>query len=249
MPERIHVDTRAGYDRWAEIYDEDLNPLVMLEEDVVHAWVHAAARGLHGRPETTSEESAQRSDDAPLAGLRVADVGCGTGRHSLWLADHAASVDAFDFSTGMLAKARAKLELHGVRIHQHALPDPLPTPDHAFDVTLLALVGDHLGDLEVVFRDLHRVTRPGGMGIFTMLHPAMNLLGLTARFTDPQSGDEVRVRAYEHSYADYVMAVLRGGWRIDEIVERKSDAALVARTPRAEKYLGWPLLLAMRLIA
>jgi len=223
MPDRIHVDTQSGYDRWSLVYDGELNPLVMLEEPVVRAWLD------------------------PPKGLRIADVGCGTGRHALWLAQAGATVDAFDCSAGMMAKADEKLANLDVQLHEHELPARLPAPDDTFDVVLLALVADHLSDLEATFSELRRVVRPGGRVIFTVLHPAINLLGITARFTDPESGSEVRVEAYEHTYADYVMAVLKAGLHIEEIVERKADAELAARTPRAEKYLGWPLLLAMRL--
>jgi ubiquinone/menaquinone biosynthesis C-methylase UbiE len=223
MADRIHLDAQSGYDRWSLVYDGELNPLVMLEEPVVRAWL-----------------------DAPQ-GLRIADVGCGTGRHALWLAQAGAAVEAFEFSAGMMAKARAKLAGVGVRLHEHKLPASLPVPDSTFDVALLALVADHLADLGTTFRDLRRVIKPGGQVVFTVLHPAINLLGITARFTDPESGSEVRVEAYEHTYADYVMAVLKAGLQIEEIVERKADAELAVRTPRAEKYLGWPLLLAMRL--
>ncbi len=223
MKERVELDTRSGYDRWSAIYDDELNPLVLVEEPVVRAWVPAPA------------------------GLRIADVGCGTGRHALWLAEAGASVDAYDLSPGMLAKARDKLAARGVRFHEHALPTPLPAAHDTFDVTLLALVADHLADLHGGFSELRRVTRPEGMVIVTVLHPAMNLLGITARFTDPRDGREVRVTAYEHTYADYVTAVLRSGLVIEEIIERQADADLASRSPRAEKYLGWPLLLAMRL--
>ena len=58
----IHLDVEAGYDRWAEVYDSEGNPLVALEESLVREWI------------------------APRPGLRVIDVGCGTGRHALWLA-------------------------------------------------------------------------------------------------------------------------------------------------------------------
>ncbi len=223
MADRIHLDTQSGYDRWSQIYDDELNPLVMLEEPVVRAWL-----------------------DAPR-GLRVADVGCGTGRHALWLAQAGASVDAFDCSTGMMAKAREKLSNVGVRLHKHTLPAPLPVPDNTFDIALLALVADHLAELKTTFRDLQRLIKPGGEVIFTVLHPAINVLGITARFTDPESGNEVRVEAFEHTYGEYVMAILKAGLHIEEIVERKADTDLAARTPRAEKYVGWPLLLAMRL--
>lgn len=223
MTQRVHVDTRAGYNLWSAIYDEERNPLVVLEEPVVQAWV----------PDPS--------------GLRVADVGCGTGRHTVWLAQQGASVDAYDFSAGMMAKALEKLGDLNVRLHEHTLPDPLPVADSAFDLVLFALVADHIADLEAAFHELYRVTRPGGQIIFTVLHPAMNLLGITARFTDPQSKQETRVAAFEHTYADYVMAVLRSGLQIVEIVERNANESLIAQAPRAEKYSGWPMLLAMRL--
>lgn len=219
----VHLDPQDGYDRWAELYDTEGNPLVLLEEPVVRGWIKDPN------------------------GLRVADVGCGTGRHAVWLADGGAQVDAYDASPGMMAKARQKLAKHGVRLHKHVLPAPLPVADETYDVVLFALVADHLADLEGTFRDLRRVLKPGGMLIFTVLHPAMNLLGVTARFWDPESGDEVRVAAFEHTYADYLMAVLKTGLVIEEIVERRVDQALAAKTPRAEKYVGWPMVLAMRL--
>lgn len=221
--ELIHLNSQEGYDRWSTIYDDELNPLVGLEEPVVRGWLSSPA------------------------GLRVADVGCGTGRHSVWLAEAGASVDAYDPSPGMMAKARDKLVRPGVRFHEHRLPDALPAADDTFDVVLLALVADHVEDLAAMFGELRRVAKPGGSVIFTVLHPAMNLLGITARFTDPESGHEVRVAAFEHTYADYVMAALKSGLVIEELIERRADAALAAKIPRAEKYVGWPMLLAMRL--
>jgi malonyl-CoA O-methyltransferase len=221
MTEPKHLDILTGYERWAEIYDRDPNPLVALEEPVVRGWL------------------------ADPAGLRVADVGCGTGRHALWLARAGASVDAYDLSPGMIAQAHAKLAQDGIRLIEHALPDPIPADDDSYDVALLALVADHLAALPGSFRELRRIVGPGGRVIITVLHPAMNLLGITARFTDPADGREVRVAAFEHTFADYVMAVLRAGLIIEDIVERKADRPLAETTPRAEKYLGWPLLLAM----
>jgi ubiquinone/menaquinone biosynthesis C-methylase UbiE len=223
MGDPVHLDPQSGYDRWAEVYDTEGNPLVFLEEPVVRAWL--------AEPE----------------GLRVADVGCGTGRHALWLAEAGAKVDAFDASSGMLAKARQKLAERGVRFYEHVLPAPLPAAEATYDVVLLALVADHLEDLQTTFRDLRRVLKPRGTLIVTVLHPAMNLRGITARFWDPNDGSEVRVAAFEHTYASYVMAVLDAGFAIEALVERKADKALAAKTPRAEKYIGWPLLLALRL--
>ena len=223
MSEQVRLDTQTGYDRWAAIYDEELNPLVILEDPLVRSWV------------------------AKAQGLRVADVGCGTGRHAVWLARGGASVDAYDFSSAMMAKASRKAADLNIRFHEHTLPEALPVADGTVDLALFALVADHVKDLDAAFADLHRITRPGGQVIFTVLHPAMNLLGITARFTDPTSGEEVRVEAFEHTYADYVMAVLRSGLEVAEGGEFKADDKLAALAPRARKFLGWPLLLAMNL--
>lgn len=226
MPEPQRLDTRTGYDRWSQIYDDEGNPLVQLDEPLVRAWV--------GDPR----------------GLRVADVGCGTGRHSVWLAEHGAAVDAFDGSPGMLARARTRdrAAARNIRFVEHTLPAPLPTADETYDLVLLALVADHIADLAGTLRDLWRVLKPGGRLILTTLHPAMNLRGITARFTDPDTGHEVRVDAFEHTYAAYVMSAIRAGFTLAALEEREADAELAKVTPRAEKYLGWPLLLGMLLL-
>jgi malonyl-CoA O-methyltransferase len=219
----VQLDAAEGYDLWSKVYDEEKNPLVMLDEQVVRGWI------------------------ADPRGLLVADVGCGTGRHAIWLAERGADVTAYDASSGMMAKAEAKLAEHGVRFFQHTLPKPLPVEAEAFDLILFALVADHIEKLGPVMVDLRRVLKRGGCLIFTVLHPAMNLLGLTARFTDPTTGREVRVAAFEHTYADYMTAILGAGLVIDDLVERKADESLTKMTSRAEKYLDWPMLLAMRL--
>jgi malonyl-CoA O-methyltransferase len=224
MPEEIdHLPTRQGYDRWAEIYDAEDNPLIALEEPLVAA--------LLGEVE----------------GLTVADIGCGTGRHALRLAAVGAAVTALDFSDPMLSKAQGKPGAGSIRFIAHDLAAPLPLPDAAFDRVLCCLVADHIADLSPLFRELARICRPDGAVIFSVMHPAMMLRGLQARFTDPATGRETRPQSYPHVIADYVMAAIRAGLHIADISEHAADAALAQRCPRAAKYVGWPLLLLMQL--
>ncbi len=49
---------RAGYDRWAQVYDHDANPLQALEGPKVQVAL------------------------GDVRGLNTLDLGCGTGRHS-----------------------------------------------------------------------------------------------------------------------------------------------------------------------
>ncbi|MBX3395153.1 MAG: class I SAM-dependent methyltransferase [Phycisphaerae bacterium] len=223
MGSPIIVPTREGYDRWAEFYDVDDNPLVKLEEPVV--------RRLHGDPR----------------GLDVLDVGCGTGRWAHQLADAGASVTAFDFSLGMLRKAREKSTRHPIRFLVHDVAHDLPFADNSFDRVNCCLVIDHVADLERLFREMGRVCRSSGRIIASTLHPAMMLKGTQARFRDPTTGQETRPRSEPHHISDYVMAIIRSGLGLARMEEHVADEALTARSPRAVKYLGWPMLLVFEL--
>ena len=217
------LSTQEGYDRWSEIYDEEANPLVMIEEPEVERALGA------------------------VAGLRILDVGCGTGRHAVRLARAGAEVTGIDFSSGMLDKARGKPGAHAVRfVHQDA-SGALPFDPRSFDRVISCLVVDHVRDLTAFFGELHRVCRDDGSILVSVMHPAMMLKGVQARFKDPRTGQEVRPESVANHLSDYVMGALGAGLRIVELSEHAVDEGLVARNPRAEKYLNWPLLFLMKL--
>ena len=217
------VSTRDGYDLWSKHYDGDGNPLILLEQPHV-------ARLL-----------------GDVRGKAVADVGCGTGRHALALAASGARVTAIDFSAGMLGEARAKPGAESVTWVEHDLARPLPLPAHAFDRVVCALVVDHIRDLRAFFGELARIVRADGAIVVSVMHPAMMLKGTQARFHDPHTGETIYPESAPNQISDYVMGASRAGLAIDEMSEHAVDAALAAAAPRAEKYLGWPMLLAMRL--
>jgi malonyl-CoA O-methyltransferase len=214
---------RVGYDRWALVYDHDANPLPALEEPFVHEALGA------------------------VAGLSILDLGCGTGRHALRLAAAGAEVTAVDFSEGMLAAARHKPGAERVRFLVHDLHDPLPLPAGSFDRVVSGLVLEHLRDLDGFFREAHRMLRPEGRAVISAMHPAMLLRGSQARFTDPESGRVVQPGSLPHQLGDFIMAAVRAGFRIDHIGEHAPDEAFAARYPRAEKYIGWPMLVVLGL--
>jgi malonyl-CoA O-methyltransferase len=183
-----------------------------------------------------------------VSGRRVLDVGCGTGRYALPLAARGAEVTAIDFSEGMLARARAKAAATpsaAVRFHVHDLNTPFPFPDRSFERVLCCLVLDHIAALEPFFAELARVASE--RIVVSVMHPALLLKGVAARFQDPTTGQEVRPKSYPNQISDYVLAAARAGLRFDELSEHAVDDALVARTTRAARYLGWPMLFLMAL--
>jgi malonyl-CoA O-methyltransferase len=215
---------REGYDRWAAVYDHDGNPLVGLEEPAVRAAVGA------------------------VRGLDVLDLGCGTGRHALWLSAAGAAVTAVDFSEGMLAEARRKPGAGAVRFIVHDLHLPLPFGAE-FDLVVSGLVLEHLRELDGFFAEAHRVLRPGGTAVISAMHPAQFLRGTQARFTDPTSGAVVAPGSVPHSLGAFVMAAVRAGFRLCNVEEFAPDAEFAARYPRAAKYIGWPMLVVLSLAA
>ena len=218
------MPTQAGYDRWAEFYDEEDNPLILLEESHLGPLL------------------------GDVSGLAVLDLGCGTGRHALRLASQGASVTAVDFSKAMLERAMRKPGADKVAFFCHDLTEPLPFRSASFDRVLSCLVLEHVADLRAFFVEMRRLCKPDGAAIVSDMHPAMGLRGVQARFIDPATGGRLSPRSYPHQIADYVMAALQAGWSINHVSEHAVDAALAARSPRGKKYEGWPMLLLLRLV-
>ena len=216
---------RAAYDRWASIYDHDGNPLIALEGPRVRAAV--------GEP----------------AGLHALDLGCGTGRHALWLALSGARVTAVDFSPGMLAQAKSKPGADAVHFLVHDLNEPLPFEPQTFDLVVSGLVLEHLPELKPFFTEARRVLRPGGRAIVSNMHPAMFLRGTQARFTDPASGELVLPGSINHSVSSMVMSASHAGFDLVDIGEFSPDAQLAIDFPRAAKYIDWPMLVILSLSA
>jgi malonyl-CoA O-methyltransferase len=214
------LPAQEGYDLWAGIYDSEDNPLIVIEQQQIETVL------------------------GPVAGLRILDVGCGTGRHSLRLAQAGAEVTGVDFSAGMLDQARRKPGADHVRFVHHDILS-LPFDDGEFDRVLCALALEHVRDLRAAFGEMRRVVRPAGRIIVSEMHPAMWLRGVSAHFHDPETGRDIRPASAGNQISDYVMAAVGAGLAIERIAEFSVDEALVGQSPRAAKHLGWPLLLLM----
>ena len=220
-----NLPIREAYDLWAEVYDRDGNPLIALEERHVGALI------------------------GEVGGLAVADVGCGTGRHAIRLAADGARVTALDFSPGMLAAAREKPGAERVRFLLHDVTTPLPFDEGAIDRVLCCLVLEHVTDLRAMCLELARVCAPGPRGaiVISAMHPAMMERGVQARFHDPRTGERTQTASRPHAISDYVRAAREAGLTIERLDEHTVDESLAAAYPRGARYLGWPMLLLLKL--
>jgi len=225
MSEPRILPTQEGYDRWAATYDTMGNWLLELEEPEVD-------RAL-----------------GDVAGLDVLDVGAGTGRHAIRIAERGARVTAIDFSERMLEKARRKPGADRVRwlAHDIARHEALPFAPSSFDRVLSALVLEHIpvDGLASFFGELGRVARDDAVIVVTAMHPAMFLKGVSANFRD-ESG-EVRPLSYVATLSDYIMGAVQAGLVIVALAEHSVDDGLATRNERSRKWLGWPALFVMTL--
>ena len=213
MPDsKLILPAREGYNRWAPFYDHGRNPTVGLKDREIH--------GLLGE----------------VPGLRVADLGCGTGRNAIALAVAGTEVTALDFSNEMLAQARQKPGAGRVRFIVHDLANPLPLESDSYDRVLCSLALEHVQDLGVAFREMARICRPEGRVIIIEMHPTLLLKGIGARFHDPKTGQDIRPRSVGHQTSDFVMAAVRGGLAVEEMREVFDQ----------DRNATWPLLLTMK---
>jgi ubiquinone/menaquinone biosynthesis C-methylase UbiE len=199
MTQRLTGSDIAGaYDRWAAAYDSDVNATRDLDAMIVRRFA----------PDPN--------------GLEVLELGCGTGKNTVWLAERARRVTAMDFSAGMLEVARTRVP-SAVQLLQHDVRHPWPLAAASVDVVIGDLVLEHVEAVDFVFAEAARVMRPGGRVFFCELHPFRQVRGGQAHFTDPSTGRSVYVEAFAHSVSEYLMGGVAAGLVLEGVGEWLSD--------------------------
>ena len=103
-----------------------------------------------------------------MSGMKVLDIGCGTGYFSALLAERGAEVTAADLSEEMLVQARVRCG-DKVTAYQQADAEALPFADASFDLVFSSLALQWCVDLAAPLRELQRVTKAGGQIFFSTL--------------------------------------------------------------------------------
>ena len=198
----------SAYDQWAASYDEDQNTTRDLDAAVL------------------------RRASIAISGSDVLELGCGTGKNTVWLAERARSVIGLDLSEGMLSRARARVPSPHVRFVQHDVREPWPVRDASMDVVIGNLVLEHVCELAPVHAEAARVLRPGGQLWLCELHPERQRRGGQAHFTDSATGGTIHVAAFQHTVSEYVNGGIAAGFALRELGEWLEDGAALDAPPR-----------------
>jgi ubiquinone/menaquinone biosynthesis C-methylase UbiE len=187
------MDPRQAYDQWASQYDTNLN----------------RTRDL--------EAQALRETLASIPFNNCLEIGCGTGKNTIWLAEQAKQVTAVDLSYEMLAKARVKVTDPHVQFVQADITAPWKFRTQLFDLISFSLVLEHIEDLGNIFRESADSLNSGGYVYMGELHPGKQYAGTKARF-DTETGRQV-VECFTHHLSDFMGAAHAHGLQLLELNE------------------------------
>ena len=188
------MSIQKAYNEWAETYDTDRNLTRDLDQQVM------------------------RETLADLRFNSILEIGCGTGKNTMFLAQVGTRVHALDFSPGMIEKAKEKVNAANVRFEMADLTQRWPCEDRAYDLIVCNLVLEHIEDLSFIFSEAFRVLTEGGKFFVNELHPFKQYEGKKARF---QSGESVaEIPAFVHHISDFVSAASHSGLKLTRLNER-----------------------------
>ena len=112
-----------------------------------------------------------RNVDQPLAGLRIADVGCGAGLICEPLARLGASLVGIDAAGANIEVARRHAAQTGIAIdYRCATPDVLAAAGERFNAVVCLEVVEHVVDLPAFLAATAALVAPGGMLIIGTLN-------------------------------------------------------------------------------
>lgn len=112
------------------------------------------------------KEHRKREDRLDLEGMRVLDLGSGTGRNAYYFASEGAEVTGLEFSATAIEMAKAFAKEGGMSIDYRlqSIGQPFPLLDASVDIALDVTSSNSLSDAErkVYLSELARVLKPGG---------------------------------------------------------------------------------------
>lgn len=190
-------DVQQAYNSWATQYDTNENKTRDLE-----------ARSL-------------RETLAPLSFTHCLEIGCGTGKNTVWLMEKAATVTAVDLSDEMLAKAKEKITAAHVQFVQADITQPWTFAAKQYDLVGFSLVLEHIELLSPIMKKVADVLTTGGYLYISELHPFKQYNGSKARF-ETEAGTQV-VTCFNHHVSDFTDAATANGLELITLKEYFDD--------------------------
>jgi ubiquinone/menaquinone biosynthesis C-methylase UbiE len=150
-----------------------------LKEKIVHAFDQLAVDYEH----TVDVESVYNTHyerpammqliSKDLNGLSILDAGCAAGWYSEQFIKRGANVTSIDASSKMIEATKRRVGEHA-NAHCVDLNNELPFRDDSFDQIVSSLTIHYIEDWSALFKEFHRILKPGGTFLFSTHHPLMD---------------------------------------------------------------------------
>lgn len=188
--------------------------------------------------------------DIPLKNKRIADVGCGTGRHWQQLYSRQPHLlMGFDISAGMLQQLKTKFPYALV---QQLTDNRLQmVSDESVDCLVSTLAVAHIKNIDEAIKAWTRIVKKGGWFIITDFHPAMLARGGKRSFI--VNGNTVSVVNYTHSIKKLTAAFKHCGCSVVRQLERYVDESVknyyIAKKalPVYSRFKGMPVIYGLQI--
>ena len=187
------MNVQDAYNAWSSIYDSNENKTRDLEAIALQKTVSF------------------------LQGKKVLEIGCGTGKNTVWLATKASHITAVDFTQAMLEKAKQKLNEKHVHFTLADINLPWHFVSQQYDLITFSLVLEHIQNLDAVFIKAAQVISQGGYIYVGELHPFKQYAGSKARYMTDQ-GEQV-VTCFNHHVSDFTNAAKKVGFELMNLEE------------------------------
>jgi ubiquinone/menaquinone biosynthesis C-methylase UbiE len=187
------MSVQQAYNTWASQYDTNLNKTRDLEAVVL------------------------RSNLSNISFDRCLEIGCGTGKNTIWLVEKAKHITAVDLSEEMLAKAKEKIISDKVEFKQADITKDWSFRNGLYDLVTFSLVLEHIEDLDYIFQQVSASLQTNGYVYIGELHPFKQYTGSKARF-ETETGTQV-VPCFNHHLTDFILPAKKYGFTIVDINE------------------------------
>ena len=187
------MEIRESYNLWAEQYDSDDNKT----RDLEAVSLRKALAGTKFK--------------------RALEIGCGTGKNTVFLSTMVDELAALDFSEKMLLKAKEKISSGNVRFVLADINGSWNFAGSRYDLVTFSLVLEHIEDLGKIFENLNEVTEPDALVYIGELHPFRQYQGAAARFISETGQNQVR--CFIHHVSEFVQAAKQHHFQIEDLRE------------------------------
>lgn len=175
----------------------------------------------------------------PLAGLRVLDMGCGSGWYAEQFVNQGAQVTAFDISPVMVAQTQQRVGTRAT-VLTASLEAPFTfAADASFDLAVASLTLHYVADWTPVLREVHRVLRPGGSLVFSTHHPSADYQRhpdgsyFDIRLVSEEWKDVGMVQFYRRPLSAITDSLAAAGFVIERLTETLPTAEFAAAKPES----------------